>query len=269
MLKIYVISLEIDIERRKLIKSKLDHLEVPFEFLDAVYGKELSDNFISRLHPAGRCLARGFPPTSGEVGCTLSHLKLYKLLQSSEWEWACILEDDAILDKSMYNFFINFDKEVKKLNNQALYLLGGQNGLPGQQLVIKSIFNTLKIGNVRFNKVTYGGEHLARTCCYLMHKRMAKSILDLSRKGFLLADDWEFLQKNNIIQSVYLANFIDHPLDLSISNIEQERQNAEKIHNITVGRKLNASVFYKVKLVLYKVKNYFKFCLIQLYRFKR
>ena len=46
MLHIYIISLKQDIERRQAISKSLENLGLKFIFIDAIYGRELSEDFI-------------------------------------------------------------------------------------------------------------------------------------------------------------------------------------------------------------------------------
>lgn len=57
-----------------------------------------------------------------------------------------------------------------------------------------------------------------------MSSSLAKSLIALSKNDFIVADDWNYLVKNNIIHKIFLADFVDHPTDLSTSNIENERK---------------------------------------------
>lgn len=222
MLHIYIVSLKQDIEKREAISKTLQNFELKFSFIDAIYGKELSEDTISsiRAKSAGKLLARKFPLTPGEIGCTLSHLKVYQNILDNNLDWACILEDDVILDERFNIFIRNF--QATGLNPEFLYILGGQDGL-GEGQIIKSLKNIQIVGEQKFVKTIRSSAVIYRTCCYLMSASSAKKIINSSRKNFILADDWSYLVKNNIIKNIYLSNFVHHPLDLSKSNLQQER----------------------------------------------
>lgn len=266
ILPIYIVSLQKDIEKRETIKKKLDSLDIKFEFIDAIYGKELPVDFVKSLSPVGKILERGFLPTPGEIGCTLSHLKIYKLMLERNQTWACILEDDAILDERMQDFYTNFYKCENSLVEDNLYLMGGQNGLDSL-FVIKSLFGGLTIGKQKFYKTVKSEEYIFRTCCYFISLKIAKSLIDLSEKKFILADDWDFLVKNKYIQEIYLADFVDHPVDLSLSSIEEERQEGWCRVNYNKAVKLNL-IIKLWNFFIFRLKRYLKFILIQIYRFK-
>ena len=238
MLHIFIVSLQQDVEKRETISKTLNDFNLDFTFIDAVYGRELPNEYLDYLRDksSGKLIDRGFPATPGEIGCTLSHLKAYQEVIDRGLEWACILEDDAILDERFKVFIKNFDSS--NLSARDLYLLGGQNGFSDLQ-VIKSKKNKISIGRQSFSKTIKSEQFIYRTCCYLISASLASSLLELSECKFLLADDWDYLVKVKFIEEIYLSNFIDHPLDLSVSNLEAERKiGREKVHHASGKKKL-------------------------------
>ncbi|WP_077497287.1 glycosyltransferase family 25 protein, partial [Rodentibacter ratti] len=95
---IFIISL-VDSPRRKIIAERLNGLGLEFIFFDAVYGKNLSDEDLSKIdyefYPKNYDARK--PLTLGEIGCAMSHIKLYEYLVENNIEQAIVLEDDAIL----------------------------------------------------------------------------------------------------------------------------------------------------------------------------
>ncbi|WP_201551152.1 glycosyltransferase family 25 protein [Psychrobacter sp. DD43] len=238
MLHIYIVSLQQDVEKRRVISKTLEDYGLKFSFINAVYGKELSEGVLSsiRAKSVGNVVRRGFSLTPGEIGCTLSHIMAYQEILNKDLDWACILEDDAILDERFKDFINNF--QTTGLNSESLYLLGGQNGFPGTH-VVKSINNIKYIGGQKFTKVIRSERFIYRTCCYLISSSLAKSLIFLSKKSFILADDFDFLVKNKIINNIYLSNFVDHPLDLSESHLQKERESAALNRNLIYHQKKN------------------------------
>lgn len=226
MLHIFIVSLKQDIEKREAISKILNDFNLDFTFIDAVYGKELPDSYLDSIRnkSAGKLVKRGFPATPGEIGCTLSHIKAYQEVIDRGLEWACILEDDAILD-GRFKTFIN-DFESKDLNPLNLYLLGGQL-LGSEKLIVKSHRNIKQIGEQKFFKTIRSEKYIYRTCCYLISTELAKTLILLSKNEFILADDWAYLVEKGLIKSIYLAEFVEHPVDLTDSHIQKEREAGE------------------------------------------
>lgn len=245
MLHIFIVSLQQDVEKRETISKTLSDFNLDFTFIDAVYGRELPNEYLNYLinKSSGKLIDRGFPATPGEIGCTLSHLIAYQQILDNDLDWACILEDDAILDKRFKIFIEGF--QDTGLNPKALYILGGQNGLYERQ-IIKSIKNTKVVGSQDFSKTIRSEQYILRTCCYLISLQLAKKIINLSETKFILADDWDYLVKNKVINRIYMSNFVDHPLDLSLSYIQKERDVAYK-DSISSYKNRKSPIFSRIK----------------------
>ena len=104
----YYISLEKAEDRRKRLLPLLEKLRIPFEWIVAVYGKELprpekdkvTDKEIFRA-------LMGKNIVDGEIGCYLSHLKAWKTFLQSKHSYALIIEDDASFNPVELNKVVN------------------------------------------------------------------------------------------------------------------------------------------------------------------
>lgn len=222
MLHIYIVSLKQDIKRREIISKKLKNLDLKFSFIDAVYGKELSNEILDsiRSKSKGKILDRGFLASSGEVGCTLSHIKAYENILRNNLSWTCVLEDDVILDER-FKIFINTFRD-SFMDPKNLYLLGGQNVF-SEVNIIKSFKNNIMIGGQKFSRTIESEQFIYGACCYLISYDLAKKLVQLFESSFILADDWNYLSEKNIISEIYLSRFVDHPSDLYASHLQEER----------------------------------------------
>lgn len=257
MLPIYIVSLKRDTKRRAIIQQKMDELSIPFKFIDAVMGKELSKETLENLRQkkSGTLSQRQYDATPGEIGCSLSHLYIYEMMQNLVDDWVCILEDDVILDERFTQFYLDFHNHSMDLNPNNLYLLGGQNGLE-HPLVFKSIVRKFSIGQQKFTKTIKSQEYIYRTCCYLMSKSMAKNLIDLSETEFFIADDWKYLSQKNIIKDIFLSDFVAHPLDLSNSMIEEERLTGQKgIETVplSVVHRIINGIKWRIKFIVFQI----------------
>lgn len=91
-MKIIVLNLERSIERRNVMRTRLEGLPFEIEFLSAIDGKllhydSLPDGTEKRLAP-------------GEIGTYLSHVKAWQTVVEQNLECAVILEDDVLLEPS-------------------------------------------------------------------------------------------------------------------------------------------------------------------------
>ena len=98
MPKIFIISL-INSQRREFISKRLSDLKLDFEFFDAVYGKDLTEDQLEKIdfdfYPHKFAAKKTL--TLGEIGCAMSHIKLYEYIVENNINSAIILEDDAIV----------------------------------------------------------------------------------------------------------------------------------------------------------------------------
>lgn len=108
MLKL-VINLDSSKERFDSINKRLTELNLNFDRVSAVNGRELSPEYIKNItYPLDHKSKVLFPRelTFGEIGCFLSHRKCWtKLLESNE-EWAAIIEDDVQVS-DLAGYYIN------------------------------------------------------------------------------------------------------------------------------------------------------------------
>jgi len=105
---IVVISLKRAVERREKIIEQVNNLQLDAVIMDAVDGKELSDEQKNKfLHlPGGYREGEKFKP--GEIGCTMSHINALKLAKQKKWPYVIVLEDDVVSAE-------DFEKRIKFL----------------------------------------------------------------------------------------------------------------------------------------------------------
>jgi len=94
---VFVINLKESAGRLQKIKKSLDDIGVPFERVEAVAGRDLSESEIARHYSAAMNKRLYYTPlTRGEIGCYLSHIKVWRKIVDENLDCAVILEDDAV-----------------------------------------------------------------------------------------------------------------------------------------------------------------------------
>jgi glycosyl transferase, family 25 len=107
--RVLVISLPHAEDRRESIGKQLNEQAIDFEFIDAVYGKDLPREALDRINqPLLRHYRRPFSPN--EVGCYSSHGKAYQKIVEEKIPLALILEDDALLKTDLHRLFASIEK---------------------------------------------------------------------------------------------------------------------------------------------------------------
>lgn len=231
MVPIYVISLSNDLERREKISDTFNRLNLKFEFIDAVYGKYLTEDQISHLGINEYFLRKNKKPLPGELGCTLSHQIAYqKIKDNPDCEWAYIFEDDAIINGSFSIFFEALSNCIssKVVSERSLLILGGQDGLWTKDFIVNSRHNQINAGGFVLNKTIKSSQYIYRTCSYVISKNTACNLIELFSHEFFVADEWDYFSKLNLFDDIYYIDLIKHPIDLSTSHIESDRINRDK-----------------------------------------
>ena len=117
---VYVINLERHAERKVEIIKLLDGLEVNYEIITAIDGKDiaLSRSFLEKtMHK--QFYDPGGILTKGVVGCAMSHHKAWDVFINSDYESALFLEDDAVITDEFDQWVSTnrLDEAINDLNN--------------------------------------------------------------------------------------------------------------------------------------------------------
>lgn len=225
---VYIVSLK-GSARRVEISKILNKFNIDYNFNDAVLGREIPISVVNKINNSVWVKNR-YKRNLGtsEIGCSLSHLNIYKEISKKKISWAIILEDDVEFDM---NFQDEISNKIRAFDKDNLYILGGQNGLECESMVYLSLYDKKQISSdFYFSKTIKSSRYVYRTACYLISLDLAEKILKFTSTHFCLADDWNVFYKNKLFNNIYLSNIIDHPVDLSASLIEGERY--KKPHSI-------------------------------------
>lgn len=118
-MKVFLINLAKDTERLAVADAQLKRLGVDYERFDAVYAKALSNEKLDGgvNHFRWWC-AVGRPVRAGEIGCAMSHYAIYTQIE----DYACVLEDDVILD-DRFSEVLNFVEKNIDCSKPQVFLL--------------------------------------------------------------------------------------------------------------------------------------------------
>ena len=95
--KTFVVNLERSPDRRLHMETHLADLEIPFEFFTGTDGERLTKQERKLYSNTMAVKVFGRKLHHNEIGCSLSHYYLYKLIVKQRLSEALILEDDVIL----------------------------------------------------------------------------------------------------------------------------------------------------------------------------
>lgn len=230
---VYVVSLS-GSERRPSIEKQLSTLGVCFQFLDAVYGRDLPPNTIKNINNDVLVKKRyNRNVGAGEIGCAFSHQEVYKRISDDGVDFAIILEDDVFVRDKITDFIkfmegILFEKHSSLVD--SLFILGKQDGLSSHEMIVFSNRNKICVSSdCVIRKLNFSEKYVYGTFGYAISSRVASKLVEISKKGFYLADDWSFLYNQDAFSSIYYEDIIVHPpVGSSGSLIEHERMHGRQ-----------------------------------------
>ena len=209
---IFLVSMAGDSLRRQQMSEAFPRCYPSMTLTTAVDGRELpAQEYFHCISGAMENHGRVLSPA--EVGCSLSHVKALEQFLETGAERAVILEDDVIGDDQ--GILRSIDK-VRGLPEDAVIILGGQEGMPSRKYVLGKPVGASGI----FKLPSYSHHHVFRTCCYGVTRHSAAQIISSQKASLKLADAWPMLAKG---LTLYFSRDLAHPIDRSNSHIEKAR----------------------------------------------
>ena len=196
MVKTFVVSLKNETLRRKHISEQCKKYGLNAEIVDAVDMRGIKEDELKKIIslPTHKPKKKWRYLMAGEVGCALSHRKIYEIISADGGgsNYFLVLEDDAefikdpsdIIDENTLNLI--YDKTsfdiiiigyVKKLSSEL-----------NDYYIQKPIKNTFK-----YNGITFGNpwkHHSCGTVAYVITRKGAQKMLKATDKICVPADDW-------------------------------------------------------------------------------
>lgn len=207
-MKTYIVNLKKDTERREYITDLLaDKVFLDKEFLDAVYGKELSAEELDTVFDKDLAYKRyGRKLNPGEIGCTLSHFKAYRKLIDSNDDRVLLLEDDI----TILHDFSSIDAIADSLPEDEPYVLF----LSGDYWYknMNPFNDSLSIANVYDAVGTYA---------YVINRKGAELILKNNPRASSVADNWSLYRSQGLKLYAVYPYLIDANIENFDSSIEQ------------------------------------------------
>lgn len=202
-MKIFVISLAGSEQRRKLMSDQLKKLGLDFEFMDAF----LANDKMYELpeYDAGKRLKYyGYHLTSGEIACTLSHLKaIHKAVELNQP--ILIMEDDVIIESDLVDFINKLEPQINSHDFDILRIYG----------LRKKSYYKIKSGDftfVKFFKQPHGAQG------YIIKPEAALNFLKYTKKFVRIIDsimDRDYLHRLKVYASYpYLLEHAKMPSDI-------------------------------------------------------
>ena len=258
----FVINLESDTDRRKYICEHLDHYELPYTIISAVEGRKLSTEVLNQVYDSERSFEKqGRDMTLGEIGCTLSHARIWKKIVDENISNALILEDDAYLSQDTLEVMSRIDSFPKNWEITLLFSTIGRS----QPFFRKPVFKDYRVELVR--SLTW------KTSSYLITLSGAVKLLKLTNPVYMPAD---WITGDPSINKAWVyrikPNCADiHEYHSQNSSLEIERQNLQlalkekEVNSQAELRVRKPSLYAKIR---FKTKKFILFIMDSIFYFK-
>ena len=229
--KIYIINLKRCKKRKKHIIEELKKQKITnYEIVDAIDGnalppKELKSKTYKNTYNKNPWNIKMSP---GQIGCALSHIKVYKIFLETSFKIALILEDDAIF---IGNFRNNLEKFIIKnfKFKKQITLLSELKEFYHKPISKMQKFELVDVTNAFF------------THAYFINRDAAESIISFNYPVKTIADNFVFFKIYCGIKITGLNPFI----------VDQDKVN----HKTTIHvKKSNLKKKFLFKKKLFKVK---------------
>jgi len=260
---IFVINLKESKERGLAMQRVLGAVDLSPIFIDAVDGKLLG-NGVKRVYEKKKSLDKfGRELSDSEIGCALSHIKIYKEMITNNIEVSLILEDDV----SFNHGFLPILNKIKSFpDDWELVHLGHHGYISRSAETIASIWGrtVLTLGF----QLARPAERVSGTYGYLINLGGAKKLLNLTMPLFKPIDCYTG-------NSSYLNVYVVTPAVVEVNDYlsdnyhtMSDREALSAIDGRTLGysrfswyKKLaiNMGLYKFLAYILYKVKSPWQF----------
>ena len=179
-MKIFVISLPDAADRRAFVSAQLARAGLEFEFVDAVRGKDVRDD--PAFYDRGKALRIELRDlTGGEIGCALSHQKVYSIMAERGLAYALVMEDDAVVSPDLPEVLRVLEPRIRpndliQLERCDVFSRKGIEPLVGPYRLVEP------------RMVTYGS--MCQSAGYVVTREAAEKIAAINRPVYVPADSW-------------------------------------------------------------------------------
>ncbi len=237
------------VDRFHKIQKRLNNLGVDFERFDAVDGRELSVDEVASYYSADLCKERHHKSlTAGEIGCYLSHRKIWQKMVADGLDRVIVLEDDAYCQDD----FLDAIKVIDDLSNWDAIKLQDYR----RNKFYRSIQLTEKFILGTYKRVPQSN------AAYAISLNCAKKLLE--RKRFFRPVDVEFVFFGDLDLTVYglkpypVITNEEFESDISLVNAGEHSNRSSFIRNMKYRIKIFTQRLHesgKLNQVIYRQKS--------------
>tara|TARA_X000000950_G_scaffold258714_1_gene326453 strand:- start:1165 stop:1920 length:756 start_codon:yes stop_codon:yes gene_type:complete len=229
---VYIINLKKDEERKKNILRQVKKQKIKnYELIAAVDGNNLTEEELNLLTYKNKKSINPWNTkmSPSQIGCALSHIKIYRKLIKSNYDFALILEDDAYFLRDLTEKLQNFITKNLKYKKQILLLS------ELKEFISKPLdkFNDYEVVNVTNAFFTHS---------YFINKKAAESIIKFNYPVKTIAD-------NFVLFHIYCK------IKISGLNPFLLGQDTKKFKTSITDFTNNNEKIFLIRKLIYKMKN--------------
>ncbi|WP_310385720.1 glycosyltransferase family 25 protein [Roseateles sp.] len=216
----FVINLPRDIERRDSIINEMQKCKLNFSFIEAVDGRLFSAEAIKINYNEEKSIELfNRKMTPGEIGCALSHIKIYNKIVTERLPSAVILEDDICIT----------DCHIEKLLTDLEKIYPGD--IPVVVLLnfvdrYESNKNDVMI-NEKYSM--HDSYRSISSSAYFITQAAAKILSENIFPAYVVADKWEYFQEKFFPVKMIIPNCIGLSENSLSSTIELTGDRRKKV----------------------------------------
>lgn len=144
MFDVYIVNMAKDSVKRQHMEAVCDGRLGSYEFVDAVVGADLSSEELQSVYSERDALSKiGRGLSRGEIGCYLSHRKVYQLFLSSAAAAALVLEDDVQIS----NDIAGVVSKLMTISGWDIVFLGHHGRSSRNARTLSSLWGRVSLGN--------------------------------------------------------------------------------------------------------------------------
>lgn len=246
----FIINLPQDIERREFLAKDMEKFNLNFSFVEAVDGRIIPTDEIAKYYNSAKSIDLfNREMTPGEIGCALSHNKIYRKIVSESIASAVILEDDTcIVDSDIGALLSDLEKlypaeipVIVLLNFVERYVSNKDDIIINEKYTLHDSYRSIS------------------SASYFITKSAAEILSKNLFPVYVVADKWEYYQEKFFPVKMIIPNCIDlseKSLQSSISLRGDRRTKIKKKINFKYyfHKHLNTIIFSIFKKPFLKTK---------------
>lgn len=233
-MKTYIINLENARDRKEAMEYQAKRSGLHYELVPAIDGRKIPTNLLSILKKE-----HSYAVTPGEIGCSLSHLTVYKALTASDDECALVLEDDVSLPEDIFHFLNEIECSIPK-KTPSIYLLSKVNHYNGKTII--NLSNGHSVHDVYNATFAHA---------YIINKPAARILLDKLFPVWCVADQWQTFKEFGFIRllGVHPEYISTNPVYESITTIGNRSDKKIQEAKEAAWKSIYSSRSLKIKLI--------------------